>query len=56
MFGLRHGFNVCTGARYIGGYLGDDNPKREWLKECTKTWERKFFTIRKTWGEYPQEI
>ena len=26
-FGARHGFKVCTGARYLGGYIGDDKSK-----------------------------
>ena len=25
VFGARHGFKVCTGTNYIGGYIGDDN-------------------------------
>ena len=32
LFGLRHGFKVCTGARYLGRYIGDANSKRDWLK------------------------
>ena len=24
-FGLRHGFQVCTGACYLGGYIRDDD-------------------------------
>ena len=26
-FGTRHGFKVYMGARYLGGYIGDDNSK-----------------------------
>ena len=26
-FGARHGFKVCTVARYLGGYIGDNKPK-----------------------------
>ena len=33
MFGASHGFKVCTGAHYLGGYIGDDNSKRKWLKD-----------------------
>ena len=47
---------MCTGVRYPGSFIGDDNSKREWLKECTDTWERNITNIRKTTGEYPQEI
>ena len=28
LFVLRHGFNVCTVARYLGGYIGDDEFKK----------------------------
>ena len=31
-FGARHGFKVCTGPRYIGGYVEDGEPKRDWLR------------------------
>ena len=53
--GARHGFRVCTGARYPGGYISDDESKRDWLGECTLTWEKNINTIRKTVGEYSQE-
>ena len=35
---LIHGFKVCTGARYLGGYIGDDESKCDCLKLRTKTW------------------
>ena len=28
-FGAHNGFKVCTGARYLSGYIGDDRSKRE---------------------------
>ena len=31
LFRVRHGFRVCTGACYIGGYIGDDESKHNWL-------------------------
>ena len=55
LFGARHGFKVCTGARYMGGYIGDDNSKCDWLRDRTRTWEKNISTIRKTAGKYPQE-
>ena len=55
VFGERHGFKVCTGARYLGGYIGDDKSKRDWLRECTLTWEKNINTISKTTGKYTQE-
>ena len=55
LFSLRHGFKVCTGALYLGGYIGDDESKRECLKERTKIYEWNIFTIRETAGKYPKE-
>ena len=39
-FGLNHGFKVCTGARYLGGFIGDDKSKCDWLKDRTFNWEK----------------
>ena len=36
--GARHGFKVCTGARYLGGCIGDNEYKCDWLRERTLTW------------------
>ena len=55
VFGARHRFRVCTGARYLGGYIGDDNSKRDWMRECTQTWEKNISTISKTADKYTQE-
>ena len=55
VFGDRHGFRVCRGARYVGGYITDDNSKRDWLRESTLTWKKNINTIRKTAGKFPQE-
>ena len=50
VFGARHGFKVCTGAHYIGGYIRDDDPKCDWPRERTLEWEKNIGTIRKTAG------
>ena len=55
VFGLRHGFKVWTGAHYLGGYIGDDNTKRGWLKERMYMWERKICMIRETTVKYHHE-
>ena len=55
MFGRHHGFKVCTGALYLGSYIGEDKSKRDFLKENMATWERNITTISKTSGKYPQE-
>ena len=55
VFGAQHGFRVCMGARYLGGYIGYDRSKRGWLREHTLTWEKNINTISKTVGKYPQE-
>ena len=43
------------GARYIGGYIGDNKSKRDWLRERTLTWEKNISRIIETVGKYPQE-
>ena len=55
VFGACHGFKVYTGARYVGGYIGDDESKYDWLRERTLTWEKNISTISETAGRYPQE-
>ena len=35
LFGAHHGFKVFMGARYLGGYIGDDKHKCKWLKYRT---------------------
>ena len=45
----------CSQAHYLGGYIGDNKSKRDWLRERTLTWEKNINTIRKTAGKYPQE-
>ena len=55
VFGQLHGFKVCTGGRYLGGYIGDDDSKQDWLKECMLTWEKNIGTISKTAGKYTHE-
>ena len=37
LFGLRHLFKVLQGAHYLGGYIGDDDSKRDWMKERYET-------------------
>ena len=54
-FGARHEFKVCTSTRYLGGYIGDEESKSDWLREHTMTWEKNIGTIRETTGKYPQE-
>ena len=53
-FGARHGFKLCTGARYLRGCIGDNKPKRDWLRERTLTWENNVRTISETAVKYPQ--
>ena len=55
VFGARHVFRVRTGARYFGGYIGDDKFKHYWLRDRNLTWEENINTIRKTTGKFPQE-
>ena len=54
-FGLCHGFKVCTVMHYLGGLIGDDKSKCDWLREeCTLTWEKNINMISETTGKYPQ--
>ena len=43
------------GELFLSGFIGDNNSKRDWLKERTQTWERKIHTISESVGKYPQE-
>ena len=55
LIGARHVFRACTGAHYLGGYIGDNKSKHNWLRKRTLTWEKNIHTISKTTGKYPQE-
>ena len=54
-FGARHRFKVCMGACYLGGYIGENESKSDWLIERTLTWEKNISTIRKIMGGFPQD-
>ena len=54
LFGSLHGFKVCMGARYLGGYIKDDEYKHDWLKNSAETWEQNICNIRKNAGKYTQ--
>ena len=43
------------GAHYLGGYIGDDKSKLNWLRERMLAWEKNINTISKKSGKYPQE-
>ena len=55
VFGARHGFKLCTGTRYLEGYIRYDESKRDWLRERTLTWDKKISMISKTAGKYIQD-
>ena len=46
-FGASSRFKVCTGARYLGGYIGNEKSKCEWLKDRTEKWGRNIHAIAK---------
>ena len=56
LFGRNCGFKVCTGARYLGGYIGDDVTKGDYIKKRTEKWERDIHVIIKTTDKCPQDI
>ena len=35
-FGIPHMFKVCMGARYLGGFIEDENPNCDFLKDITQ--------------------
>ena len=53
VFGMRHEFKVLW-ARVLGGYIGYDNSKRDFLRERTLIWEKNIGTIIKTIVKCPQ--
>ena len=42
LFVLRSGFKVCTGAHYVGVFMGYDESKFDWLQGHMLNWEKKF--------------
>ena len=56
VFVARHRFKVCMNACYLGGYIGDEKSKSDWMRERTLTWEKKIGTISETTGKYSQDI
>ena len=46
---------MCTGARYLGYYIGGDESKGNWLKDCMEKWERDIRDLRKMADRYPQK-
>ena len=54
-FGLHQGCTVFAGARYLGGFIGDDKSKRYWLKYLMLKWERKMCMNTEMVGKYPKE-
>ena len=54
-FGLNHRFKVFTGARYLGGFIGDEKSKRDWLKYQKLKWEENIRTITEMARKYLQD-
>ena len=55
LFGAHHGFKVCTGANYVGVYIGDDESKGACIKNRTDKWDRNIHVVTETVGKYPQK-
>ena len=51
VFGARHRFKICTGPRYLGGYIGENQCISDWLRERTLTWNKKNWHDQKNYGE-----
>ena len=43
------------GVCYLGGYIGDDKPIVNWLKNLTGKWERNIRAVTETAEKYLQE-
>ena len=54
VFGACHKFKVCTGTRYLGGYIGDNNYMSDWMRKRTLTWEKNNGMISKTAENIPR--
>ena len=50
------GFTVKTGDRYLGGYLGDDVSKKEWVSNKVKDWKCMIDKMSNICHRCPQEI
>ena len=55
LFGMCHGFKVCTGACYLGGYIRDYKSKHNSLKECRAMWDTNVITVSETTEKFTQE-
>ena len=44
------------GACCLGGFIGDDESKCDWLKYRMSKWDKNIRLIAQTAGKYPQEI
>ena len=47
-------FTVTTGSRYLGGFIGEDAPLREWLRSKTEDWEAAISELASVCQKYPQ--
>jgi hypothetical protein len=47
-------FQVTTGNRYLGGYLGEEEAKLKWLQDTTQDWKHGVQELAKVASKYPQ--
>ena len=55
-FGARHRFKVCTGTRYLRGYIEDDKYKIDWMRKSTPTWEKNIIRVKNCGEISPGEL
>ena len=55
LFGVHHGFAVCTGAHSLGKYIRDDKSKGGWLKTQKNKWDRNICAVTNTTGKFTEE-
>lgn len=49
------GFKIRTGGRYLGGYIGEEDGKREWVKEKAEEWKKGVQMLSRAAKNFPQE-
>ena len=50
----KHGFQITTGHRYLGGFIGDQVSRDEWLSECLSDWESGVLDLTAVASNFPQ--
>ena len=52
---MSHGFKFFVDPCYLGGYIGDDKSKQDWIKDRTEELDINIRAVTKTAVKYHQE-